>query len=572
MKLKKKRELNPDKFRTTLYLDRDLVSYAKEKLLNVSGLLNAVLKRVRLNVPNDVDINSLNLDVILKKEANAEASGENRTRDFVLTKDALGSDSKMEPELSLSKKEGLKISTPSGKQNKPKKMGLEGIPYTELPLTKFPVEELPSYGLQAPAGRRDVGLDFVSAGYPCVDIPTYYRDERVRKSFLDYLDKRGVAGGRNGRRTRYDNALLALAPVYSPDDRTNYDEINDGNNPSQMAHNAMGQFFHWAVDVLGLVTYNGYPISEWNKDGYPFGGIKDPETAMSGRFYNLDTSGVTAALYKLPLDTRKFYLLMAYSGARAAQLYKLLAGTDSKGERYPRRVPICNANPADGIKQTVIGLDARKMSHGKKAAFFYMFPPECEDLVKNYTPEATYDKIMKDLNELTRFERLTDTGDKELCACNANSIRKWGAAVLLKYRDSNGQKISTDDINIIQGRVGDEDVLQANYSPKLTMGAAAYSEVVDVFRAALPISSLDFPDVAPNERERPKPASTEKPMPARFSPNKSQTRVTPEIRDQIIALYQNGTSERKIMTMVKMQRNTISNVLVDAGLKPGSKR
>ena len=77
VKSKTKRELNPDKFRTTLYLDKDLVGYAKEKLLNVSGLLNAVLKLVRLNVPNNVDINSLNLDVILKTGANTEASGEN---------------------------------------------------------------------------------------------------------------------------------------------------------------------------------------------------------------------------------------------------------------------------------------------------------------------------------------------------------------------------------------------------------------------------------------------------------------------------------------------------------------
>lgn len=452
----------------------------------------------------------------------------------------------------------------------PVKQSLEGVPYTALPLTKFPVEELLSYGLTPPPGRWDVGLDYVVAGYPCVDIPTYYKDERVRKSFLDYLEKKGIAGGRNGRRTRYDNALAALAPVYAPDDRTNYDEINNGDYPSQMAHNALGQFFHWAVDVLGLVTFNGYPISEWNKDGYPFGGIKDQDTAMSGRFYNLDTAGVTAALYKLPLDSRKFYLLMSYSGARAAQLYKLLAGKDKDGKKYPRRVPICKANPADGIKQTVIGLDARKMAHGKKAAFFYMFPPECEDLVRNYTPEASYDRIMKDLNELTKFERITDTGEKEVCSCNANSIRKWGAAVLLKFRDSNGQKLSTDDINIIQGRVGDEDVLQANYSPKLAIGAAAYSEVVDVFRAALPLSSLDAPDVIPEGPKKQTPNPTEKDKATKSHANNSP--ITPEKRDQIIDLYKAKTSERKIMEIVGVQRNTVSNVLIAEGLKSGSKR
>ncbi len=88
-KSKKKRELNPDKFRTTLYLDKDLVGFAKEKRLKLSGFLNAALNRVRLLHPNMKDANSLNLDVLLKTGANTEASGEIRTRGLVLTKDAL---------------------------------------------------------------------------------------------------------------------------------------------------------------------------------------------------------------------------------------------------------------------------------------------------------------------------------------------------------------------------------------------------------------------------------------------------------------------------------------------------
>ena len=65
-KSKKKRELNPDKFRTTLYLDKDLVGFAKEKRLKLSGFLNAALNRVRKLNPKVEDVNSLNLDVLLK--------------------------------------------------------------------------------------------------------------------------------------------------------------------------------------------------------------------------------------------------------------------------------------------------------------------------------------------------------------------------------------------------------------------------------------------------------------------------------------------------------------------------
>jgi len=477
---------------------------------------------------------------------------------------------KKEPDTGLSDFEDENFSTPPRIKERPIIPGLDGVSYLDMPLAKIPVEELEGRGLTLPPGRRDVGLDFVIAGYPGVDIPTYYKDERVRKSFLEYLEKKGIHGGRNGRRTAYDRELKKLAPVYAPDDRANYDEINNGNYPSQMGHNAMGKFFHWCVDVLGLVTFNGYPISEWNKNGYPFGGIKDPETAMSGRFYDLDTSGVTAALYKLPLDTRIFYMLMAYSGARASQLYKLLAGTDDNGERYPRKVAVLKADPAKGIKQTVIGLDARKMTIGKKAAFFYMFPPECEGLVRNYTPEAPYDRIMKDLNDLTKFERITDTGDKEVCACNANSIRKWGAAVLLQYYDSHGQKLRPEDINIIQGRVSDEDVLLSNYAPKLAMGAAAYSKVVDVFRAALPLSSLDAPEPDVTPKGSKTPSTTEKDK--AINPHANNSPITQEKRDRIIELYKAKTSERTIVNIVGVQRNTVSNVLIAAGLKSGSKR
>ena len=88
-KSKKKRELNPDKFRTTLYLDKDLVGFAKEKRLKLSGFLNAALNRVRKLNPKVEDVNSLNLDVLLKTGANTEASGESRTRGLFLTKEAL---------------------------------------------------------------------------------------------------------------------------------------------------------------------------------------------------------------------------------------------------------------------------------------------------------------------------------------------------------------------------------------------------------------------------------------------------------------------------------------------------
>ena len=65
-KSKKKRELNPDKFRTTLYLDRVLVEFAREKRLKLSGFLNEALKRVKSNLPKQENIDSLNLDVLLK--------------------------------------------------------------------------------------------------------------------------------------------------------------------------------------------------------------------------------------------------------------------------------------------------------------------------------------------------------------------------------------------------------------------------------------------------------------------------------------------------------------------------
>ena len=111
-KSKKKRELNPDKFRTTLYLDKDLVEYAREIRLKLSGFLNAAIYRVRLLHPNIKDANSLNLDVLLKTGANTEASGESRTRGLFLTKDALGVNSQTEPVTGFSENETSEFLTP----------------------------------------------------------------------------------------------------------------------------------------------------------------------------------------------------------------------------------------------------------------------------------------------------------------------------------------------------------------------------------------------------------------------------------------------------------------------------
>ena len=409
--------------------------------------------------------------------------------------------------------EGEKIFTPSGNEgggvsvastNRLGRVHTHPAPtYQDLPMKKLDVKEAAVYGVAPIPGQKTVTLDTVLPGYPMVDIPTFYKDERVQNAFHAYCeDVLGLGFGRNDRGRRYHNALLKLAPVYSTDDRLNYDEINEGNNPSQMAHNAMTAFFKFCNSSLGLVTFNGELISEWISPtkGYKYGGIKDSNSAMSGRYYNLSNAAVYAALGKLPLDVRIFYMLLAMSGARASQLYKLL--TESK----ERHIVVNDVSPEKGIRHKVVSLDAREMSTGTKRAYFYMFPGEYEELVRTYKPETPLETIMKSLNSLTQFERVNDEGETEIAACNANSLRKWQAAVLLRFADEHGQRLRTDEVNIIQGRVAEdsESVLVEHYSPKLILGVSAYSKVCPIVLETLPPAALSLP----NPSEVPNPSGT----------------------------------------------------------------
>ncbi|MDV0441574.1 integrase [Methanorbis furvi] len=357
----------------------------------------------------------------------------------------------------------------------------------------------------------------------------------VEDQYLSYCDAKGLAGGKDGRKTRYHNALSALRPIYSPDDRRNYANFNEGDNISQMGHNALMHFFKFCQEILGLQSFNGYGIdSEWCKKGMPYGGAKTTDESMTGRFYDLTNAEIRAGLEKLPGELKGFYALLAYSGARGAQLFDALTGD------YDREIKRIPADKEKNIKQPLICLDVRDMSRGKKRAYYYFFPPECEALLRAYqVPYQSMSTMGKKINELTQFKR-----DDENRACNVNSLRKWQTNLMLNYKGPGGTRLSDTDIDLIQGRVPDT-VLRDNYQNKLGVAAAAYSEIVDTLRATLPI-----------------------PQPITKSNNKFG-QIPKGKKEEIIDLYKKGTSERKIHELTGVARNTISNILVESGMKEG---
>ena len=88
-KMKKKKESKRLKKRIHLNVSPEIYEFVKKNGLNASRFVENALKRLKMGLGESFEVNSADLVLISQKKENTEASGEIRTRDFVLTKDAL---------------------------------------------------------------------------------------------------------------------------------------------------------------------------------------------------------------------------------------------------------------------------------------------------------------------------------------------------------------------------------------------------------------------------------------------------------------------------------------------------
>ena len=88
-KMEKKKESKRLKKRIHLNVSPEIYEFVKKNGLNASRFVENALNRLRMGLGESFRTNTANLVLITQTEPKIEASGENRTRDFVLTKYAL---------------------------------------------------------------------------------------------------------------------------------------------------------------------------------------------------------------------------------------------------------------------------------------------------------------------------------------------------------------------------------------------------------------------------------------------------------------------------------------------------
>lgn len=261
-----------------------------------------------------------------------------------------------------------------------------------------------------------------------------------------------------------------------------------------------------------MESFNGYPLTQWQAF-YPdmnmqIGKNTPKEKSMSGHDKDISTSEVREWYNYLRPDIRPWYLLLCYSGARETHLYaaltdpnkkiEVLGGKDAKGKYQKLENPVLFVDATGTVEEG---------GKTKKLEFGFMFPVELENVVRGYVPPV--------MSTSTRKKLLTNPAGApdNIRMVGAANTRKWNTNMIISSGNITGEEIDN-----IQGR-GLNTVQNTNYADMKFKVENAYSKIIPEMLKELPIPR-DI--IEPHETQ---PA------------NKSQTRVTPDVRDKIITLY-----------------------------------
>ena len=223
---------------------------------------------------------------------------------------------------------------------------------------------------------------------------TYLDDPEFKHKYLNFCERTGT----NNERTRrgYYSGLESLVPLTTPRDLSDYSE-NNGKNITSSERKGLLKLFKY-LEIKEMITVlNNYPIQLWRVNLNLAEMTKG--TRSNGRLKDLTDDEIYDGLYSIEPAFRDYYLLMAYSGARHSQLYEALS--------KPREII--------HVSDTVIKIDVRGLSQGKKNAYYFYFPSEMEEILINYKHTGCIYNLSKDISSETPKGR----------KINPAGLRKW---------------------------------------------------------------------------------------------------------------------------------------------------
>jgi len=271
------------------------------------------------------------------------------------------------------------------------------------------------------------------------------------EEFITYLISQNVNSA--ARQSEYLNALKKrFLSIKTPNELTGYAGYNNGRNMTQKYRGALNKYFSYSLKHR-IASINGYEIiNAWIPAlrKAKIGNKTAEEMGRNGVVYLTDEE-VVSGMENLPGELRTFYLLLAYSGARSAQLYDAIRNTKPENRKIERLTP-------NGGNTDIIRFDIHEFSRGRAYADYLYFPVELENALHNYTIFQSSFYFKKNIQKLQDENRII----------NVTSLRDWNYRTMFRIGVGKLDFPEREDpwdtmlryrsaLNLVQGRIAVSD-------------------------------------------------------------------------------------------------------------------
>jgi len=271
------------------------------------------------------------------------------------------------------------------------------------------------------------------------------------EEFITYLISQNVNS--TARQSEYLIALKKrFLSIRTPNELTEYARYNNGKNMTQKYRGALNKYLSYSLKH-NLTSVNGFDIkTAWIPAirKAKIGNKTAEEMGRNGVVYLTDEE-VVAGMENLPGELRTFYLMLAYSGARCAQLYDAIRYTKPENRKIERITPPFG-------NTDILRFDIREYSRGRAYVDYLYFPVELGNALRNYTifQSAFYFKKniqnLQDKNRIVNVTSLRDWNYRTMFRIGVGKLnfpeREDPWDTMLRYRSA---------LNLVQGRIAVSD-------------------------------------------------------------------------------------------------------------------